>query len=118
MKESNTKIVLNKGVYYSAPLPEAKQFASYEYTLPGAANRILNMAETQSVHRQNLERFEVHANHARAIMGLVCAFLICLSGIGGSVYLIILNKSIEGSLLGLTTFASIIGAFILGTKTK
>ncbi len=35
---------------YSGPLPPASEFAKYENTLPGAADRILKLAETGSAH--------------------------------------------------------------------
>jgi uncharacterized membrane protein len=41
---------------FSGPLPHPEDLAKYEQVLPGAADRIIRMAEQQAAHRQNLER--------------------------------------------------------------
>ncbi|MFQ7172706.1 MAG: DUF2335 domain-containing protein [Thomasclavelia ramosa] len=43
-------------VSYSGPIPHPSDFEQYERVLPGAADRILTMAENQSAHRQTLEK--------------------------------------------------------------
>lgn len=40
---------------HSGPLPPAREFRIYESVLPGAADRIIAMAEREQVHRQGLE---------------------------------------------------------------
>ena len=48
----------------SGPLPPPEMLAQYEEILPGAAERILSMAERQAEHRQKLEWDESNAERA------------------------------------------------------
>ena len=48
----------------SGPLPPPEMLAQYEEILPGAAERILSMAERQAEHRQKMERDESEAERA------------------------------------------------------
>ncbi len=48
----------------SGPLPPPEMLAQYEEILPGAAERILSMAERQAEHRQKMERDESNADRA------------------------------------------------------
>ncbi len=41
--------------YREGPLPAADEFADYERVLPGAADRILRMAEAEQQHRHQME---------------------------------------------------------------
>lgn len=46
-KNHQTNIQYRHIMYRHGPLPESQEFARYETILPGAANRILSMAERQ-----------------------------------------------------------------------
>ena len=41
-----------QSLMYVGPLPPSNEFGGYEQALPGAANRILAMAEQESDHRR------------------------------------------------------------------
>ena len=43
------------------PLPMASEFAAYERTCPGAAERILKLAEEEQEHRHKLETLEMES---------------------------------------------------------
>jgi uncharacterized membrane protein len=49
------KIEYSQGKTVSGPLPSSEEFAGYEQTLPGAANRILKLMEEETVHRHKIE---------------------------------------------------------------
>lgn len=56
-KNHPTSIEFRKIMYRRSPLPEPGDFGKYEKILPGAANRILTMAELQqhkSIGQENL----------------------------------------------------------------
>jgi uncharacterized membrane protein len=56
---------------YSGPLPQAEQLQKYEEVLPGAADRIIRMAEEQSAHRQEIERQIVASASRDSIAGVM-----------------------------------------------
>ena len=63
----------------AGPLPPPEAFQRYEEILPGAAERILKMAEKQAEHRQRLEEKIVNAEIRDARLGLIFGFLIGLT---------------------------------------
>jgi len=65
LQKDNTPIIgasVNTMSIYAGPIPSADELAKYENILPGSANRILEMAEKQSRHRQNMESEMLKAN--------------------------------------------------------
>lgn len=68
--------------HYEGPLPPAAEFARYEATHPGAADRILRMAETEQELRGKL----VDRSHAIGIWRVVAATIIPLFGLAVSAY--------------------------------
>ncbi len=57
--ESRTKII---AASYSGPLPLSSELKNYEMIVPGAGERILKMAENESIHRHKIESDIVTAN--------------------------------------------------------
>lgn len=113
------KIISRKQtISYSAPLPEASQFAYYDNVLPGAADRILTMAENQARHRQKLENKAITGDQIRSFLGLIFGFLVSVGGFAGSIFLIYSGKSIEGSLLASGVLASLVYTFVSGSNKK
>ena len=91
---------------YQGPIPPVEDFAGYERILPGAADRILKMAENQAGHRQTLERRALTGDLIKAMMGTVLAYLTFGGSMAGAVYLLANDKP----LYSLATFITAIGA--------
>lgn len=99
-------IRLEKRESYSGPLPHPSILDRYEQTLPGAADRIIKMAENQSAHRQEIERKVVSSNINNEKLGMHFAFIITSIIVVASVFLIYVNRQITG-------FITLVGVFIL-----
>jgi uncharacterized membrane protein len=99
-------------------LPPSAELARYEVTLPGAADRILKMAEDQSRHRQGLENRAIDSDIKRSnrgqIFGIILSSGICI----GSFYLISIGKDILGISTLAGTLTTLVGAFIYGTVSR
>ena len=80
---------------HQGPIPRPEDFAAYERVLPGAADRILKMAETQATHRQGLERFAIRGDFFKAMMGTVLGYIAFAGAMAGAVFLLFNNKPIE-----------------------
>lgn len=104
--------------FRSGPLPPATELARYDEILPGAAERIISMAERQAAHRQELERFAVHAEDRRSWAGLVVGGVLALAFLTGSVVLGLNDQAWLGGVLGGTTLISIVGTFVYGTRSR
>ena len=68
----------------------------YEETLPGAADRIFKMAETQQAHRISIENMVVSGNIISERIGTIAGGLVALVAIIGAMVLIAIGKSPEG----------------------
>jgi uncharacterized membrane protein len=86
----------------------------YEAVLPGFADRLVKRMEAQSEHRHGLENRKIDADIGSEKRGQVFAFLLAGMAIAGSFYLIALGKDRLGIGTFITTFASLIGLFIIG----
>ena len=89
---SETKITAT----FSGPLPPPNILAGYDQVLPGAADRIITMAEKQLVHRQSLETVIVHSNISHEKLGMWFAFIITCALVLFGAYLISQGKEVAG----------------------
>jgi len=87
---------------YQGPLPQPEDFAAYERVLPGAADRILKMAENQATHRQGMERRALNGDIVKSMMGTILAYITFGGAMFGAVYLLLHDKPIQ-SLAALVT---------------
>ena len=79
------------------PLPHAQDFAEYDKILPGAANRILKMAEREQSTRMRLRWADWLANFVAMILGRLFLYTLLVA----AVYLAINDKPLEALLAGL-----------------
>jgi len=112
--------------FSSGPLPPPDDLQRYNAILPGAAERILAMAEKQLEARLLIETEEsaslrkmnehdtIEANN-QITHGQWFAFLICITIIGGGIWLISLDKSVWGAGTILTA-VTLLAATFIGTK--
>jgi uncharacterized membrane protein len=103
---------------YSGPLPPPEALAQYNEVLPGAAERIMAMAERQSSHRQGLENIAVSAQTRDSLIGLIFGLVIGLATICGGVICIMNGHEIGGTILGGTGLASLVGVFVYGSQQR
>jgi uncharacterized membrane protein len=113
MAESSNRLSQNRGgdlphhaqfkqTIHQGPLPAPEAFAAYERVLPGAADRILKMAESQSEHRQGMESRALTGDIVKSMMGTVLAYITFGGSMFGAVYLLLHDKPIQ-SLAALIT---------------
>jgi uncharacterized membrane protein len=103
---------------YSGPLPDASQFQAYEMTLPGAADRIIKMAEKESEHRHKKEDKALNGMIWNERLGMLCAFILSLLLIVGGFYVVLKGNTVGGTILTGMPIAVIAIAFIRGRKNS
>ena len=107
-------------VQYSGPLPPAEELKAYEDAVPGAAERILAMAEKQSEHRQAAEMKIIETESRDSLLGIVFAFVLgvgCLIAGGAIAFLIPEGAgAIFGAMLGMSGMGSIVIAMLKNTR--
>ncbi len=116
--ENRAAIVRHQSVSFSGPLPPPNHLEQYERILPGAAERILKMAEDQSLHRRNLETKVIHSGVSDAKKGLWFGLIMGLSGFGLVGYCASLGLQLLAGIIAALDLGSLVGVFVYGSKQK
>lgn len=105
---------------HRGPIPHPRILKGYEEIIPGAADRILSMAESEAQHRHEIDNKCVKADSRDSLLGIISAFILGLSCIvGGILVIIMVPKTIgivSGTVITGSGLAGILGTFISGTK--
>lgn len=99
-------------VVAAGELPAAETISTYEEVLPGAADRILRMLETQADHRMSMERTLVEGaartERLGQLMGLVIVLVVFLVG----AVLIVSGHQIPGTLLAIADLGVLVAVYL------
>jgi uncharacterized membrane protein len=85
----------------------------YERTLPGAADRILRLAELQAGHRRHIESVAIESDVRRAARGQKLGFILALAIILGGLTLIASGRPAEGLASVIFATASLVAVFVV-----
>jgi len=114
---------------FQGPIPPPQVLKGYDQLIPGAADRILTMAENQSAHRRQMETKVVdgqieddRAERREARLGQVFALVIVVAAMVCAVLINWLNPGLSGgissSVIGGGGLVSLVTVFILGRRAK
>ncbi len=103
---------------YEGPLPSPEILARYDQVCPGAAERILVMAENQARHRQELEAEVIRSRTRDSRCGIFCGLAIGITSIVCGTVAVIWGHSWAGTLIGTGGVAGLVGVFIYGTNSS
>ena len=101
---------------FSGPLPPPDALEKYESVSPGAAERIIAMAETQSSHRHELEKSLVDSEYKQASKGQICAATLGALAIISGAIAGILGAQWTGSVMGGLVVVGLVYALIRGRR--
>jgi uncharacterized membrane protein len=108
---------------FSGPVPPPDLLAGYESVLPGSAERIIRMAETEQSHRHGREQSQdqlqeaFQRNIAREVTtGQICALLIGIIAIVSGAYAAVNGAQWTGSFIGGGGVIGLVTAFLVGRK--
>jgi uncharacterized membrane protein len=99
-------------VAFSGPLPPPEILARYNEILPGAAERIIAMAENQNVHRRELEKKVINGNVFSQNVGMILGFIIAMTAIIGGIWLASKGMATQGLAAILAAIAAPAGVFV------
>jgi uncharacterized membrane protein len=94
--EENPYIDLN----FAGPLPPASLLQAYESIDPGSAARIIELAQTQGRHRQQMEEKLILAQFREARLGQIYSLVVALVSIFAGVFLALHGAQIAASIIG------------------
>lgn len=118
--QDNLKGITVTGVSqsFSGPLPHPEILRKFDEVVPGAAERIIKMAEDQSFHRKELEKKVIDSDIARSKWGQILGFVIAIAGLGVSAIVAVYGNAIVGGIISVGTLASLVGVFMYGSKMR
>ena len=110
---------------YEGPLPQANDYGRYEQICPGAADRILAMAENEQISQhKTLEKQQEHLHKMQEIglkgeiseirVGQILAFSIAVITIFVGAYTAMNGAEIAGGIIGVGGVTGLVLAFIKG----
>jgi uncharacterized membrane protein len=114
----SSQITRSQVAVRSAPLPHPAELEAYEAVLPGAAERIFIMAESQSKHRQNLELQALSLEGRNSLLGILAAWFIGVFGLSVAGFCIYTGHDLAGGVIGGASLASLVSTFIYGTRQR
>lgn len=102
----------------SGPLPDPAELAAYNQIIPNGADRIMKMAEDQSVHRMSLERTVVQSQQKQSFCGQIFGLVVGLSGLGLATFAAVHGQPWFGSVIGGTTLVSLVSVFLYSRREQ
>ena len=117
---------------WTGPLPPPDILQQYDAVVPGAANRILMMAENLRQHRIDMMKAAsdredkalslvdktLSGDASRSKLGLWLGFVVVLVCIGTAAWLASTGKTVFGLVFFLTPLAGLAGVFVYGTQAR
>ncbi|MFF9346882.1 DUF2335 domain-containing protein [Streptomyces sp. NPDC014734] len=100
---------------WAGPLPDPRTMAQYEQILPGAADRILAMAETAATGRIKIEERQAEAEISAASTGQGSALFLTICAMIGAAAFFMAGKNIAGGAFLSVPVVMLIRSFITRT---
>lgn len=117
IKEVSTNVSISSG-----PLPTPDILKEYDVALPGAAERIMIMAEKEQEHRHNFDNKCRETDSRDSLLGIVFALILGLGTLVAGAFIAVKIPSaagaIAGTVMGISGIASIVATFLKGTKVS
>jgi uncharacterized membrane protein len=111
-KQRHEVVQQEQSLMYFGPLPPSKEFNNYEQALPGAASRILAMAEKESEHRRENENKIVQHSVKKSGRGQIFAFFLALISSGLIFYSIMKGEMLGAIAPAIIALSSLVAVFI------
>ena len=118
LRRQTTTLTQFEAKFFQGPIPPPGALAEYNRICPGAANRILAMAESQVLHRQELEREVINSNCRSQARGPILGFVLAAAVIVIGSYLILQGKEVSGLVALLGALAAVIVPFVYGRREQ
>ena len=103
---------------YSWPIPPASEIEKYEVVLPGAADRIMKMAEAQLEHRTKIEKLVLEWNTKAQLIWVYSGFGIWVITLTFGFTAILLWHDVAGVIFWGSGLAWLVSVFVYGTRTQ
>jgi len=116
--EVTRQVITRVSRFFSGPLPPPEVLTSYNDAFPGAAERIMTMAESQLRHRQAMESRVVESNCRNELVGQIIGAVLSGIAILGGIYLAAHDKPVSGFGVILVDLATLAGIFVYSRQAQ
>lgn len=106
------------GERFSGPWPHPEILSRYDMVKPGFSDRAVEWVEKEQAHRHWVVEKVVGSDQTYRTLGIIFAFIILMTMIGGSVYLVAIDKDLYGVGLFGVSLAGIIRLFVQVKNTS
>lgn len=114
-EEVKEALMVMRSEMYSGPIPPPEALARYEEIQPGAADRILTMAEKQQEHRMALETKAIGGQVDQSKRGQLFGFILVFVCIAVAVFFAVYFGMTAFAVTFLcVTMVSVVGLFVTG----
>jgi uncharacterized membrane protein len=103
---------------FQGPLPPPQILSQYDQIVPGSAERIISQWESQSRHRQELEKKVIDSDIKQSRYGATLGFIVAIFTIGAGAFLAYIGQPTEGFAAIITALASLVGAYGWGSYQR
>lgn len=103
---------------HSGPIPDPMTLEGYNRIVPGAADRIIKMAEDQAAHRQKIESIAIKSRARDSLLGIISGLVIAVFTLSAGTYIISIGKVWSGTILGSAGLVGLVSVFIYGTRSN
>lgn len=110
--------VIHQTATFEGPMPPPAILEGYEKLVPGAAERILSMAESDAKHQRELEFAALRATENEIKRGQNFALIVALASLSAAMYALYLGYPTVAGIIGGTTVVGLVSAFIIGRYKK
>lgn len=116
--QGDARVVRTAVVSHNGPIPPAAEFEHYDRALPGAAERILAMAERNAAHRRQRELANDASLARERLFSRVAALIFALAALAIAGWCAWLGLETAAATIGGVTIAGVVSAFIFGHKSQ
>lgn len=101
---------------FSGPLPHPLILEEYEKIVPGAAERIIAMAESDMKHQQEMDREELRIAESQVKRGQISAFWLTIIALAVCIFSLLMGSEMAASVIAGTTIVALVTAFVISRK--
>ena len=110
--------IVRQSASFEGPMPPPAILEGYERLVPGAAERILAMAESDTKHQHAIEFSALNAAEGEVKRGQIFAFIIGLAALLASMFALYMGSPAVAGIIGGTTVVGLVSVFIVGRFVK
>ena len=103
---------------FQGPLPPPELMERYNQIVPGAAERILGLFESQVQHRQALEKAVIQSDVGDSRLGLYLGFFVSVVVVIGGVICVLSGYTATGGIIAAIPVPVLAGVFVYGSSNR